>query len=38
MAEVLAVSGGHPIRLMGEWSADGLLPLTLFDAGQAVVL
>jgi hypothetical protein len=38
MAEIVAVSGGRPIRLMGEWSADGLLPLTLFGHGQAIVL
>ncbi|MCU1398423.1 MAG: hypothetical protein JWN62_1532, partial [Acidimicrobiales bacterium] len=33
MAELVAVSGGRPVRVMGEWSADGLLPLTLFDHG-----
>lgn len=38
MAEIVAVSGGRPIRLMGEWSAEGLLPLTLFTDGQAIVL
>ncbi len=38
MAEIVAVSGGRPIRLMGEWSVDGLLPLTLFGSDQAIVL
>ncbi len=38
VAEVVAVSGGHPVRLVGEWSADGLLPLTMFDGSQVIVL
>jgi hypothetical protein len=38
MAEVVAVSGGHPVRIVGEWSADGLLPLTMFDGAQVIVL
>ena len=38
MAEVVAVSGGHPIRIMGEWSAEGFLPLTVFTGDQAIVL
>ena len=37
-AELVAVSGGRPVRIVGEWSIDGLLPLTLFAAEQAVVL
>ncbi|MEO6124037.1 MAG: SWIM zinc finger family protein [Ilumatobacteraceae bacterium] len=37
-AEIVAVSGGSPITLVGEWSAEGVLPLTLFAAGQAVPL
>lgn len=38
MAEIVAVSGGSPITIVGEWSAEGVLPLTLFTAGQAVPL
>jgi hypothetical protein len=38
MAELVAVSGGNTVRVFGEWSADGLLPLTLFAADQAVIL
>lgn len=38
MAEVVAVSGGYPVRIVGEWSTDGVEPLTLFCNQQAVVL
>ena len=38
MAELVAVSGGRPVRIVGEWSIDGLAPLTLFTPEQAVVL
>ena len=38
MAELVAVSGGRPVRIVGEWSIEGVLPLTLFTAEQAVVL
>jgi SWIM zinc finger len=38
MAEVVSVSGGYPIRIVGEWSAEGFAPLTLFGGDQAVVL
>ncbi|MCU1394663.1 MAG: hypothetical protein JWM34_3091 [Ilumatobacteraceae bacterium] len=41
-AELVSVSGGLPVRMVGEWSADGLLPLTLYeqsvDSRQAIVL
>jgi len=37
-AEIVAVSGGAPITLVAEWSAEGVLPLTLFASGQAVPL
>ncbi len=38
IAELVAVSGGRPVVVMGEWSVDGLLPLTLFADGQVVGL
>ena len=38
IAEIVAVSGGHPVRIVGEWSADGLLPLTMFDGAAVIVL
>jgi hypothetical protein len=38
LAELVAVSGGRPVTLMGELSADGMLPLTLWTDGQVVAL
>jgi hypothetical protein len=43
LAELVAVGGGRPVTVMGEWSAEGFLPLTVWvDAGRgtatAVVL
>ena len=38
MAELVAVSGGRPVRIVGEWSIDGVMPLTLFTTEHAVVL
>lgn len=38
VAELVCVSGGEPVAVMGEWSTEGFLPLTLFASGQAVVL
>jgi hypothetical protein len=38
LGEMVAVSGGRPIAVMGEWSADGLLPLTMWTAGQVIPL
>jgi hypothetical protein len=38
MAELVAVSGGRPVRVVGEWSIDGVLPLSLFTTEHAVVL
>lgn len=35
---LLAVSGGRPITVAGEWHPDGLLPLTVWLDGQAVAL
>ena len=38
MAELVCVSGGAPITLVGEWSTDGFLPLTAWGNNQVVVL
>lgn len=38
LAELVAVSGGRPITLMGELSAEGVLPLTLWTDGQVISL
>ena len=38
LAEMVAVSGGRPITIVGEWSADGVLPLTMWTAGQVIAL
>jgi hypothetical protein len=35
---LLAVSGGHPVTVAGEWHADGLLPLTVWHGDRAVAL
>jgi len=35
---LLAVSGGHPVTVAGEWSPAGLIPLTVWHGGLAVPL
>ncbi len=35
---LLAVSGGHPVTVAGEWHPDGLLPLTVWHDDRAVRL
>ena len=35
---LLAVSGGHPVTVAGEWHPDGLLPLTVWHHDRAVAL
>ena len=35
---LLAVSGGHPVTVAGEWHPDGLLPLTVWHDDRAVAL
>lgn len=37
-AEIVCASGGAPVTIMGEWSVDGVLPLTLWSDGAAVML
>jgi SWIM zinc finger len=36
--QLLAVSGGNPVTVAGEWSASGLTPLTVWYGDQAVRL
>ncbi len=38
LAELVAISGGRPIVVMGELSADGILPLTVWADGGLVLL
>ncbi|MFI5777812.1 SWIM zinc finger family protein [Nocardia sp. NPDC051570] len=33
---LLGVSGGHPIAVIGEWTVDGLVPVSAFAAGEIV--
>ncbi|MFD0363817.1 DUF5691 domain-containing protein [Nocardia sp. GCM10030253] len=33
---LLGVSGGHPVTLAAEWTADGLAPISAFTAGEVV--
>jgi SWIM zinc finger len=35
---LLAVSGGHPVTVAGEWHPDGLLPLAIWHGDRAVAL
>jgi hypothetical protein len=35
---LLAVSGGHPVTVAGEWSPAGLMPLTVWHGNRAVPL
>jgi SWIM zinc finger len=35
---LLAVSGGHPVTVAGEWHPGGLLPLTVWHGDRAVAL
>ena len=35
---LLAISGGAPVTLVGEWSPEGLRPLTAWHGHQAVRL
>jgi hypothetical protein len=37
-AELVSVSGGRPVVVMAEWTADGVLPLTVWSDGVAVSL
>ena len=35
---LLAVSGGYPVTVAGEWHPDGLLPLAVWHRDRAVAL
>ncbi|MFR9751145.1 DUF5691 domain-containing protein [Nocardia sp. 004] len=35
---LLAVSGGHPVTVVGEWNADGLTPLSVYAEGEVLDL
>lgn len=34
--QLLAVSGGHPVTVCGEWDGTALLPASVFDAGTVI--
>ena len=36
--ELLAISGGQPVSLFGEWDGDHLLPLTIWAEGRSTTL
>lgn len=38
MAELVCISAGAPVTIMGEWSTEGLLPLTVWADCQVIVL
>ena len=38
LAELVALSGGRSITVMGELAADGVLPLTVWSQGATVLL
>jgi len=38
LPELVAVAGGHPVRIVGEWSIDGVLPLVAWVDDRAVRL
>ncbi len=38
LAPLVCVAGGRPVAIMGEYSAAGFLPLTVWDQGFAVML
>ncbi|MEV0030814.1 DUF5691 domain-containing protein [Nocardia sp. NPDC050793] len=33
---LLAISGGHPVTVLGEWTADGLVPVSAFALGEMI--
>ncbi|WP_330228799.1 SWIM zinc finger family protein [Nocardia sp. NBC_00508] len=35
---LLAVSGGHPVTVLGEWNADGLAPISVFATAEVIDL
>ncbi|MFC4375315.1 DUF5691 domain-containing protein [Nocardia halotolerans] len=35
---LIAVSGGHPVTVLGEWRADGFDPVSVFSSGEVIDL
>ncbi|SNY80631.1 hypothetical protein SAMN04244553_2202 [Nocardia amikacinitolerans] len=35
---LLAVSGGYPVSVFGEWTVDGLVPISVFAVGEIIDL
>jgi hypothetical protein len=38
MLRLLALSGGHPVPLCGEWDGEFLMPLSTFVEGRFIAL
>ncbi|MBK7871018.1 MAG: SWIM zinc finger family protein [Saprospiraceae bacterium] len=38
MWKILAISGGHPIQLFGEWDNQFIYPLSIFDGNRVISL
>ncbi|MGW0245026.1 DUF5691 domain-containing protein [Nocardia goodfellowii] len=36
--QLLGISGGHPVTVIGEWSAAGLVPMSVFTDGTVINL
>ncbi|MEV0245331.1 DUF5691 domain-containing protein [Nocardia sp. NPDC050712] len=36
--QLLAISGGHPVTVIGEWTAAGLVPMSVFTSGEVLDL
>ncbi|GAB2642205.1 DUF5691 domain-containing protein [Nocardia goodfellowii] len=36
--QLLGISGGHPVTVIGEWSAAGLVPMSVFTDGTVIDL
>jgi hypothetical protein len=34
--KLLGISGGHPVTVVGEWTADGLVPVSALVAGEVI--
>ncbi len=34
--KLLGISGGHPVTLVGEWTADGLVPVSALHTGEII--
>ncbi|WP_067900968.1 SWIM zinc finger family protein [Nocardia vaccinii] len=36
--QLMSLSGGHPVTVVGEWSADGLVPVSAWAGGEMAAL